>query len=187
MSLTRNNQKIARRVVIYAMDKALTPLEEGTSKVLEDQCRIIGTDPTGVNQKFPCTKEALRQAVGRNDAGKPVRAPFHLLPEQTRFLVCLDSSGKVVRTDTINDIEPSRLERSKDGTTVDVRVESDELGTLRVENYPQRLGFDAVRRIVTALSDLTEIKVGDQCGSSSVTAIEGNLVRLTPDTVLDEE
>jgi hypothetical protein len=186
MSLTRNNPKISRRVLIYAMDKALIPMKEGTDKVIEEQCRIIGTDPTGVNLKFPCTRAAIAQAVGRNDAGKPTRAPFHLLPEHTRFLVCLDDAGRVVRTDTISDIEPSRLERSKDGTTVDVRVESDALGTLRVENYPQRFGFEAVRRIVSSMSDVEAFKVGDAFGAATISAIEGNLVRLTPEVTADE-
>jgi hypothetical protein len=179
MKLTRHCPVVKRRQVIYAMDAPLIPVQEGTNQVNTDGCRIVGTDPTGKNHKFPCSPAALRQAVGRNDAGKAVNPPLHLMHEAQRFVVCLDEQGAVVRTDLIKDIEPGRLERSKETGTVDVRVYGDELGTLSVEEYPKNAGFEVARTILSAMSDASEFQVGDTFGSGTIESIDGNLVHLS--------
>lgn len=178
MTLTRKNPPIARRVLVVTMDKMRLPRLENEDKVDTKRIRMIGADAQGNPVSFPCSLPAVQQALGKMP-GKAPREPFHLYPEDIRFVVCLDKEGAVVRTDTIKEIEPGRLERTKGVKTIDVRVSGDELGTLHVEAYPMRLGFDLIQTTLARMSLLEKFETGDTVGSTSVSSIDGDLVHLT--------
>lgn len=144
----------------------------------KEKLALVGIDLQGTQQVVPCTVDCFKSAAGVNARGVAVEAPAHLRPENIRFLLRLGADKKAFRVDQIVEYDLTKLDKTDAPSHFEVRVSSDNYGTLTMKDVPHNTRLEDAISILNYLSTLPEINTGDTHGPCQVVSVEGDLVKV---------
>lgn len=177
--MNRNNPPFATTVLIVTMDAPRAPLVPGTSKVNKEGLCLVGINPQGLQEVVPCTVDCFKVAVGVSESGKRTKAPAHLRPENLRYLLRVGADKKAFRIDQVMEYDLTKLDKSEAPKTYSVQVMPDAYGTLNITALPHNVRLEESITLLELLSQKDKISAGDDVGAFTVSAVEGDTVKIS--------
>jgi hypothetical protein len=178
-SIERKNPPTPTTTYISTMDRPRTPMKPGTETLDTTKITLVGSNPGGQQFFIKCTPELYAHVYGV-DPGKRRRTQtsMHMQSERQRFLVRQNEAQQAFRIDTLPEYDASKLNR--DGAAKDnvlVRILPDAAGTIQVKDYPGKVRYESVVRLVNLISTLPKLEVGETYGGRwTVDSIVGDTV-----------